>query len=193
MARVRSSAILIAFSLVALQTGGAAGQCSCEELTFPHPSPPSIPRPWTWSQVGDWVGTGAQRIAVVVWDDLYDQIQDSIDTYADDVAAAGFTVGVFRFYGMVEDPDDPDAPDDLRAILLGLFQEDGRLAGVELVGNVPWIILEGSDEYNFASDYLIGDLNSSVTDTKWQEGAFDTWTGDQLCEVWDGGSRPGGV
>jgi hypothetical protein len=85
-----------------------------------RPLPPYIdPGKTVWEKVlpaedGVWLGSGAQRVAIVVWEDmeilnpaerLYSTLSYWIDNYAQDVADAGFSVVVYKFYGMAEDPD----------------------------------------------------------------------------------------
>jgi hypothetical protein len=60
-----------------------------------HPLPPVIaPANAVWDPLPYEVGSGPERIAIVVWDDpaeeLYDLLEAEINDYAADVAAAGF-------------------------------------------------------------------------------------------------------
>lgn len=163
------------------------------EQVFPAPPPPPAPAVW--------LGRGP-RVAVVVWEDitipdpgerLYLTLFDEINTYAQDVADTGFSVAVFKFYGMAEDPDHaPEHPEhvnahDLRWQLRDL-RDHGGLAGVQLIGNCPYVLWETSGaEVDYECDFFLGDLDGALDDgltaSPHRKGVFDTWSGDE-ADVW---------
>jgi hypothetical protein len=192
-----------------LIAGPAAAQ------SYRHPLQPRIaPADAKWQQAypaTGWLGGGNERVAVVVWDDmnvaqnerLYALLSSSIDAYAQDVAAAGFKVAVFKFYGMAEDPDpNHSTANDLRKRLYDLWAEPESLAGTVLVGNVPYLLFEYFDSTgrDIPSDILLADLDATITDEldesdvyidaedverwPWRKGALDNWEGDQQVEIW---------
>ncbi len=202
----------LAFSVTAL-IGPGISQTKAQEVPvcpdLTHDLPPTIdPLVADWSPLYQ-IGSGPERVALVVWEDLtlpgadrlYDNLQSSIDTYAADVAAAGFTVAVIKFYGMAEDPVNPGAP-DLRWQLRAMYDDTvgGSLAGAVLVGDVPYLLFErnpvGESAYDFAADSLIGDLDAKIVDNKdesyspgeWRAGVFDTWDTSECLneemEIW---------
>ncbi len=204
---------------LAMVIGGTGSQTVAQEeppgdgLFWPHPVPAYIPPgEVVWDKLYE-IGSGPERVAVVVWHDpaqdppdgLYGLLQSSIDAYAFDVARAGFTVAVIKFYGMAADPlaDQPEEK-DLRDKLLEMWSEPQSLAGAVLVGNVQYLLFERDqdpdpEEYDFidfASDTLIADLDGTISDTldeddgppgTWRAGVFDAWDpgGDQQeMEIW---------
>ncbi len=175
--------------------------------TFDHPLPEYInPLDVVWDVQYEIAG-GPERVAVVVWDDpsehLYNVLSAPIDTYAQDVAAAGFTVDVVKFYGMAEDPLDPDAH-DLRWQLKQVYDdtEAGSLAGAVLVGNVQHLLYEYDKDDNvevfdiidFPCDMLLGDMDGEIYDNydeedeppgEWGDRVFDTWdSANGEIEIW---------
>jgi hypothetical protein len=132
-------------------TGQDPDQPMCEPCSSPHVLPTLIPPDdCTWIEERPF-GAGTQRVAIVVWDardahgyGLYDDpdIEQRLNTYAADVAASGYSVGIFRFYGMAEDPDHSDAH-DLRWQLRHLYDPSaGTLSGAVLVGDIPTLTYE---------------------------------------------------
>jgi hypothetical protein len=181
---------------------------------FYDPLPPEIEAADAfWQQVypeAGWLGLGTERVAIVVWEDrtvvedqrLYYRISSAINAYADDVAASGLRVAVFKFYGMAEqwpplDPPPPpeDAPglrDRLRALYL---QQPDSLAGTVIIGNVPYILAEEVIDYygtdihvDFPSDILLADLNGNLRDDSagglWRAKVFDNMADDRSTEIW---------
>ena len=181
--------------LVTLCIGAVAGSAGLPAMADdpPYLLPPTITGNCVWTELYE-IGTGPERVAIVVWHDpvsdppngLYGQLQTSIDTYATDVAATGFTVTVVQFYGLAEDPDDPSA-EDLRKRLKTMWLQPESLAGAVLVGNVPHLLYEyevpNEDDVIFAADSLIGDLDATLTDSD-DNDIFDGWSPIGGTEIW---------
>ena len=204
--RISFSSIVLALSVAVIigpSVPPAAGDETptwlCEETRATgHPLPALIdPGDVEWEILYE-IGSGPERVAVVVWHDpagdppdglYYGPLQSSIDTYAADVAAAGFTVVVVKFYGMAEDPRHPDAK-NLRRRLRQMWEEEEKsLAGAVLVGNVPHLLYETSSGDDFPCDRLLCDMDGEIYDYEqtypWRPGVFDTWVDEnQEIEIW---------
>ena len=122
------------------------------------------------------------RVCVIVNSTLYGSIQASVDQYASDLEAEGYTVIVYSTSG--------GTPSDLRIFLQGELPDN--LVGCLLVGDlpVPWYEMD-NDFYGYAefpADLYYMDLDGQWTDAD-ADGKFDDHTdgaGDVAPEIWVG-------
>ena len=127
------------------------------------------------------------RVAIVVASALYSSVSSSVNTYAADLIAHGFTPFVVTFSGTAE---------ALKNILAGYYAETNSLAGAVLVGELPYAIWEMNKSFDTGTSYYAAeicdiflmdldgtweDLNAS---TPFEAGRYDTRGGDLHCEIW---------
>lgn len=132
-------------------------------------------------------GIETNRVCVVVHSNVYASISNQLAQYQADLQADGFTPVVYRY--------DSGTAEDLRAYLAGLYGEPNSLKGAVLVGEIPYIIFEMSqnwgsgDEYeDFPCDVFYMDLNGTWEDLtnggSFAAGKYDTRRGNLASEIW---------
>ncbi len=134
-------------------------------------------------------GTGGAsgRVCLVVQSNVYAQIGAGLAQYQEDLAVQGFTVLVYRF--------DSGTAEALRAYLAGLYAEPASLEGAVLIGEIPYVVFEmtenwgSGDEYtDFPCDLFFMDLNGTWQDLTnalpFAAGKYDSRSGDLALEIW---------
>lgn len=128
------------------------------------------------------------RVAIVVESGIYSAVSASVTTYANDLAAAGFSSIIVTFSGTAE---------YLRNELIALYNEPASLVGAILIGNLPYVIYEmmqdwgsGPQYEDFPCDMYFMDMNGTWADSLNNppvlpgNGKLDTWSGDTDIEIW---------
>ncbi len=121
----------------------------------------------------------AGLFSIIVNSELLPQIQVSIDQYATDVAADGFTVEIDSALG--------GYPEDLKGFLQARYA--AGMVGAVLIGDLPVAWYEG----NFYQGYYEAfpfDLYYMDLDGFWEDvdadGMYDEFDGDNLPDIWVG-------
>ncbi len=121
------------------------------------------------------------RVALIVDDDLYREIEDEMDRHIDYLTADDLDVILITFSGTAE---------DLRSLLSDLHDEKDSLFGAKLIGDLPYIIYEmyqdwgsGTEYETFPNDLFFMDLDGTWEDTE-GNGYYDTWSGDRHLDIW---------
>ena len=146
-------------------------------------------------RLGDGPETSADRIAVVVHQEIHDLILDGLSQYEADLAAMGYSTVKLVF--------ESGTPEGLRASLAQLHGEPESLVGAVLIGEIPYVLFEMYDEFerdelgrpirqytDFPSDLFFMDLNGQWADTlddgeiQAGNGKYDTWSGAKDLEIW---------
>jgi len=183
-----AGALVVALGITGGVTDWAAGQC-CEPHPHMTPEPPA--GPLAWILVEQRSGDDEGRVAVVVDHDLYVghlEVQDAIETFADDLDAEGHAVVAFLFNGTAE---------QLRGELQTLYGQGASLSGAVLVGDLPFVVFELENDsphgyVDFPADAFFMDMDGVWEDneeypeyTEFPGGKYDTWIDSGgRAEIW---------
>ncbi len=137
---------------------------------------------------------GNRRICVIVDADVYTDIENTLDVFAQGLAADGYSILVSTFGS--------GTAENLRLYLTTLYQSEQSLEGAILIGNLPFAIYEmmqswedNNNHYapafeDFVCDLYFMDLDGVWEDSKNEEmlrsnnNKLDTHSGDKSLEIW---------
>ncbi len=138
------------------------------------------------------------RVAIVVHASVFGSVMSSINLFAMDLQAVGFSTTIYRFTG--------GTPEALREYLAGLYRSPEGLKGAIFVGDIPYVIYELMQDWDgpggapaeyddFPCDLFYMDLDGEWLDTlsegsvKPNNGKYDTRSGNLDLEIWVGRIR----
>ncbi len=133
------------------------------------------------------LGSSTNRVCLVIHSNLLASVSNELAQYEADLQQAGFAVTRVRY--------DSGTAADLRNTLIALYGEADSLAGAVLIGEIPYITYEltedfgSGDEYeDFPCDIFYADLNGTWEDltnvSPFASGKYDTRRGDLGLEIW---------
>jgi len=128
------------------------------------------------------------RICLIVHSSVYSPISTSLTQYQHDLAVMGFSTIVYEYSS--------GTPEDLRAFLYTLYNEQESLVGAVLIGNIPHIIYELNQDWGYGWEYedfpcdifymdLDGQWSDILNDPPVQPSndKYDTRSGDLGLEI----------
>ncbi len=128
----------------------------------------------------------SNRIAIVIPESLYEQTQNSIQTFAADLQFVNCQPIIITTAGI-------DAP-QLRQTLIDLYNQSDSLDGAVLIGDLPYIRYEMNEDWGSGSSYTIFTCDLYFMDTtgSWHDwctykdqGVIDTWVDpEKKLEIW---------
>lgn len=138
------------------------------------------------------LGQDLGRVVIVVNDELYPKIEESLNIYRGDLEKEGYVV-VMKEWNLMDQPK----PQELRGYLQGLYREGGGLKGAVFVGDLPiaWASNVGNDAVNIVPKYTMDHYFCDLEGVEFQhrnDNVVDgtTFDGPEHLEIWVGRLLP---